>query len=83
MVKIYIFFLRVNCPDGLCGTFFTFSLYLLEITGLLPMVCHFVTRIVPDIYSGTIRVTKCQTIESIPAISKLTASTQGTIRVTK
>ncbi|MFS7909665.1 hypothetical protein Hanom_Chr02g00097281 [Helianthus anomalus] len=27
--------------------FFTFSPHLLEIAGMLPMVCHFVTRIVP------------------------------------
>ncbi|MFS7925863.1 hypothetical protein Hanom_Chr04g00290151 [Helianthus anomalus] len=43
--------IRVNCSDGLCGfTFFTFSPQILKIACMLPMVCHFVTRIVP--YSG-------------------------------
>ncbi|KAF5822117.1 hypothetical protein HanXRQr2_Chr01g0022751 [Helianthus annuus] len=46
IVKIKIL-VRVNCSDGPCG--FTFSLHLLKIAGMLPMVCHFVTRIVPRV----------------------------------
>ncbi|MFS8005127.1 hypothetical protein Hanom_Chr13g01233791 [Helianthus anomalus] len=30
------------------SSFFTFSPHLLKIAGMLPMVCHFVTRIVPE-----------------------------------
>ncbi|MFS8031375.1 hypothetical protein Hanom_Chr17g01545201 [Helianthus anomalus] len=45
----HIYLYRFNCSDGPCGfKFFTFSPHLLKIAGMLPMVYHFVTRIVPE-----------------------------------
>ncbi|MFS7941481.1 hypothetical protein Hanom_Chr06g00476761 [Helianthus anomalus] len=37
--------------------FFTFSPHLLKIAGMLPMVCYFVTRIVPEYMSVSLEIT--------------------------
>ncbi|MFS7952769.1 hypothetical protein Hanom_Chr07g00610821 [Helianthus anomalus] len=42
---LLLFFSMFDCLYP-CG--FTFSPHLLKITGMLPMVCHFVTRIIPE-----------------------------------
>ncbi|MFS8027027.1 hypothetical protein Hanom_Chr16g01493801 [Helianthus anomalus] len=38
------------------STFFTFSPHLLKMAGMLPMVCHFVTRIVPEQMSVSLKI---------------------------
>ncbi|MFS8009886.1 hypothetical protein Hanom_Chr14g01290611 [Helianthus anomalus] len=38
------------------SSFFTFSPHLLKIAGMLPMVCHFVTRIVPEYMSVSLKI---------------------------
>ncbi|MFS8025966.1 hypothetical protein Hanom_Chr16g01481401 [Helianthus anomalus] len=38
------------------STFFTFSPHLLKMTGMLPMVSHFVTRIVPEQMSVSLKI---------------------------
>ncbi|MFS7941142.1 hypothetical protein Hanom_Chr05g00472681 [Helianthus anomalus] len=37
--------------------FFTFSPHLLKIAGMLPMVCYFVTRTVPEYMSVSLEIT--------------------------
>ncbi|MFS7964558.1 hypothetical protein Hanom_Chr08g00751771 [Helianthus anomalus] len=39
------------------STFFTFSPHLLKIAGMLPMICHLVTRIVPEYMSVSLKIT--------------------------
>ncbi|MFS8005524.1 hypothetical protein Hanom_Chr13g01238321 [Helianthus anomalus] len=38
------------------SSFFTFSPHLLKIAGMLSMVCHFVTRIVPEQMSVSLKI---------------------------
>ncbi|MFS7957881.1 hypothetical protein Hanom_Chr07g00671591 [Helianthus anomalus] len=52
--------------------FFTFNPHLLKIAGMLPMVCYFVTRIVPEYMSVSLEIAGM-----LPMVC------QGTIRVTK
>ncbi|MFS7940885.1 hypothetical protein Hanom_Chr05g00469571 [Helianthus anomalus] len=40
----------------LVSSFFTFSPHLLKIAGMLLMVCHFVTRIVPEWMSISLKI---------------------------
>ncbi|MFS8020901.1 hypothetical protein Hanom_Chr16g01421201 [Helianthus anomalus] len=41
----------------LVSTFFTFNPHLLKIAGMLPMVCHFITRIVSESMSVSLKIT--------------------------